>query len=212
MGMEDARQLRVTGEGSQDATPDRWVLVAAVNALAGSAADALNEVTEKVTSANRILTDEGVPGNSIRTKNLLLNDWFDQAQQRVTARVASHEFEVTVDDLEQLKSMISSLTAEVGENLQLRGLRATVSDPEPLYEEAQREAVSNARAKAQNLAHSAGVLLGRILSIEEQRTLGGQVQPMSMAAAFRPTSLPAVPIEPGTLSVRAVVSIVYEIK
>lgn len=208
-------QLRVVGEGSVAAAPDRWVLVAAINAMAETAAEALTKVNQLVTMGTVALSDLGIDETSLRTQNLLLHDFFDQAQQRVTARVASYELEVTTRSVDELGSALSSLTDAVGDNLQLRGIRATVADPEPLYEEAQAQAVSSARSKARTLARESGVTLGRIVSIEEQRALGAQVHSMSNSpfrAAGGQVAIPPVPIEPGVLAVRAFVTIVYEIE
>ena len=213
--VDGSRQLQVVGEGSESAAPDRWVLVAAINAMAESAADALGSVTQMLSSATRVLQENGVSNTSLRTQNLLLHDWFDQAQQRVTARVASYELEITVDTLEGIQSAIAALTAEIGDNLQIRGLRPTISDDEPLYQQAQEQAVSRAMAKAQSLAASAGVRLGPIQSMEEQRTVGAQLHGRSMSA-FRASAgqvvVPPVPIDPGTLSVKAFVTIVYQVE
>lgn len=213
--MDLSRQLRVVGEGSVTAAPDRWVLVAAINAMAESAAEALTRVNQLVTAGTAALRDLGMDDTSLRTQNLLLHDFFDQAQQRVTARVASYELEVTTTSVDDLGSALSSLTVAIGDNLQLRGIRATVADPEPLYEEAQAQAVSSARSKARILAREAEVRLGSIVSIEEQRTLGAQVHSMSNSpfrAASGQVAIPPMPIEPGVLAVRAFVTIVYEIE
>jgi hypothetical protein len=214
--MDEARKLHVVGDGSVAATPDRFVLLATLNAMAESAADALTEVTQMVSSALAALKDREIPETSLKTQNLLLNDWFDKAQLRVTARVASYELEVTVNSVEELGGAAAALTAEVGDHLQLRGIRPTISDPDPLYNEAQKRAVANARAKAETLADAAGVTLGPILSIEEQRTIGGgpvrTVPTAAFAASGGQVVVPPVPIEPGTLLVRAFVSIVYGIE
>jgi uncharacterized protein YggE len=213
--MDEARQVRVVGEGSVAATPDRFVLMATLNAMAESAADALTELTQMVSSALRALKDREIPETSLKTQNLLLNDWFDKAQMRVTARVASYELEVTVESVEDLGGAAAALSSEVGDHLQLRGIRPTISDPDPHYNEAQKRAVANARVKAETLAGAAGVALGPILSIEEQRTIGGGPVRAMSTAAFSASSgqvvVPPVPMEPGTLLVRAFVSIVYGI-
>jgi uncharacterized protein YggE len=213
--VDSSRQLRVVGEGKVSASPDRWVLVAAINAMADSAAEALTKVSQMVTSATSGLVGTGINESSLRTQNLLLHDFFDQTKQRVTARVASYELEVTTISVDELGSAVSFLGAEIGDNLQLRGVRPTVSDPEPLYEEAQAKAVSSARAKAQRLAISSGVTLGPVLSIEEQRTLGAQIHPtsnMAFRASGAQVAIPPTPIEPGVLAVQAFVTIVYGIE
>jgi uncharacterized protein len=213
--MDVSRQLRVVGEGKTSVEPDRWVLVAAINAMADSAAAALTEVSQMVTSASTALRDNGMDNSSLQTQNLLLHDYFDQTERRVTARVGSYELEVTTTSVEELGSTVSTLGAALGDNLQIRGIRATVSDPEPLYDAAQAQAVSSARAKAQKLAASSGVTLGPILSIEEQRMVGAQVHPTANTA-FRAVSgqvaVPPMPIEPGVLAIRAFVTIIYGIE
>jgi uncharacterized protein YggE len=205
----------VVGEGKMSAPPDRWILVGAVNAMADSAAEALTKVSQLVTSATAALLESGINESSFETQNLLLHDFFDQAKQQVTARVASYQLEVATTSVDELGSAVSSLGAVIGDNLQIRGIRATVSDPEPLYEEAQAHAVASARAKAQKLATSSGVTLGPILSIEEQRTLGGQIH-TTANTAFRASggqvAVPPMPIEPGVLAVGAFVTIVYRIE
>ena len=167
----------MVGEGSVAATPDRFVLLAAVNTMAESAAEALTIVAQIVDSAMRILRDRGIPDTSLRTQNLLLHDWFDQSQQRVTARVASYEFEVTVNSVDELGDAVAVLASEVEDNLQLKGIRPSINDPDPLYREAQKQAVSAAKAKAANLAESAGVVLGPILSIEDTTNTGSTGSP-----------------------------------
>lgn len=213
--MDSSRQLRVVGEGNVNAAPDRWTLVAAINAMAESAAEALTKVSQLVKAATDALKDTGMDESSLRTQNLLLHDYFDQTQERVTARVASYELEATTTSVDKLSSVVSLLSVALGDNLQIRGIRPTVSDPEPLYQEAQTQAVSSARSKAEKLATSSGVTLGPILSIEEQRMLGAQMHPTSNTA-FRAMSgqvaIPPIPIEPGVLSVRAFVTIVYGIE
>ncbi len=195
------------------ATPDRYVLVAVLNAMAESGAEALTLVASLVQSAQESLRDQGLPRDSLRTQNLMLQDWFDQGQQRVTARVASHEVEISVSDVETLSSVIATLGSVVGDNLQLRGLRPTVSDSDPLYHEAQKLAVAQARSKAEVLAAATGITLGPVVSIQEVGNVGGLVrQPMAASGFGGGRALqPQVPLEPATLTVSAFVTISYAI-
>ena len=215
-GLEGSRHLRVDAEASVTAPPDCFVLLAAINATEESGADALTKVTQLVASATRFAKDQGIPDDSVRTQDLLLHDWFDPSQQRVTARVASYQMEITASSVDQLGRLVAALSTELGDALQLRGIRPTISNPDPLYHEAQEQAVSKARAKAQTLANSAAVTLGPILSIEERRALGARVHPMATSAMRAQSAgqvvVPPVPIEPGALSVSAFVTIVYAIE
>jgi hypothetical protein len=210
----EARMLRVTGEGAAERAPDRFVVMAALNAMEPSAAEALTKVTQLVGAAAAIVEAHGLPPGALETKNLQLHDWFDQQHQRVTARVASYELEVTLDSVDELGRLVAALGAQVGDGLQLRGIRPGIAEPEALYRLAQERAVAVARSRAQVLAASAGVTLGAVMSIEEQRMLGAQVMPMSrsFAAAGGQVVVPPVPFEEGTLSVRAMVTLVYAIE
>ncbi len=98
----------MVGEGRVAATPDRWILVAAVNAMADSASEALTRVSQLVTSATAALSEAGIGQSLLRTQNLFVHDFFDQTERRVTARVASYELEVTTGSVDELSSAVSS--------------------------------------------------------------------------------------------------------
>jgi uncharacterized protein YggE len=58
----------VVAEASVAANPDHFVLLAALNAMAESAADALAKVAELVEAATGILTDRGIADAALRTQ------------------------------------------------------------------------------------------------------------------------------------------------
>ena len=49
--------------------------------------------------------------DDIGTRNLAVRDWFDQALQQVTARVATYMFTVAVSDLAAVSAVIARLAA-----------------------------------------------------------------------------------------------------
>lgn len=184
--MVEQRHLRVAGEGRVSASPDRYILVAALNVMAETAADAMTTNTQLTAAVTRRVRELGLAETALRTKDLALHDWFDHATQRVTARVASHQIEVTTGSVEQLRQVVAAVTAEARERLQIHGIRGVLADPDAMSAQALGLAVAQAQAKADVLAAAAGVTLGPILSLEEQRALSGQV---IHTGGFRTTGL-----------------------
>ena len=77
------------------------------------------------------------------------------------------------------------------------------SDTTSLYKDALRDAVADAKDKASALAAAAGLTLGGVQSIQE----GSSEPPVMWAAAKADAG--SVPIEPGTQSITANVTVTY---
>jgi uncharacterized protein YggE len=205
--------LRVLGEGSAEAPPDRCVLHVGLSATESTVADALAKVAVVAGRAVESLERRGITGDAIRTVGLAVHDFFDPAQQRVTGHVAGTQLVVTVSDLGQVGRVVADLSTAVGGALQVQSLELTVADVEPLGRTARARAVAHAQAKAAELAAAAGVALGPVLSIEEQ-PMGGipVLRPRAASMAGSASAIvPPLPIEPGALTVTAQVVMVYGI-
>jgi hypothetical protein len=150
----------------------------------------------------------GVDPADLRTTNLNVHDFFDQGKQKVTARVASYQLEITIRQLDQLGEHLAGLVSVAGDSLQIHGLQLAIGDPEPLKREARLQAMNDARNKATQLANAAGGHLGQIVSVEE----GSPMTDIPYRGfATRAASLPHVQIEPGSLTVTCRVAVAYEL-
>jgi uncharacterized protein YggE len=88
----------------------------------------------------------------------------------------------------------------------LNGLMFGLANPEPAYNEARKEAVADARAKAELLAEAAGVKLGDVLSIADQGAMTDPAPMYREAVASEP-----VPVVGGELGLIANVSVTFGI-
>ncbi len=89
----------------------------------------------------------------------------------------------------------------------LNGVAFGLQDPDPALDAARKDAVADARRKAELYAAAAGVKLGAIQSIGEQ---SGYAPPMPMALAEASFAKDAsVPVAAGEVGVSASVSIVW---
>ena len=118
---------------------------------------------------------------------------------------ASNMVTVKVRDVATLGAIVDAVTA-AGAN-RLYGIGFDVADPKPALDEARKQAVADAQRKAELFATAAGVRLGALLSLSEGGNGGGPVPVFARADMAK-----AAPVEAGTVSVSADVSLVYAIE
>lgn len=200
--------ITVTGEGVVEATPDIATLMIGVTTQGGTAAAALSSNSAAMDAVIGRLTAAGIDGRDMQTSNLSLGpDYskYDSSSGAAPASyIASNMLTVRVRALDTLGTVLDAAVAD-GANT-LNGLTFGLSDPAPVLNEARKEAVVDARAKAELLAAAAGVKLGKIVSISEA---GAMTDPMPM---FRQDAAASpVPVQGGELGLSANVTIFYEI-
>ena len=146
----------------------------------------------------------------MQTSNLTLNpNWvgYDSgATPTISGYTASNMLTVQVRALDSLGSVLDSSITD-GANT-LNGVTFGVAEPRPALDEARKNAVADAIARATLLVQAAGAELGPIVSITEQ---SGFAQPAPM---FRMEASDAggVPTAGGEVGLTASVTMVFEIK
>ena len=205
---QQKRTLVVVGNGVASAVPDRCRIFASLRVTRESVADAIGDVASLSEAARTAIRDSGVNDGDVRTQDLQVQDWFDHDQQQVTARVATYTFTVEVRDLGEVSSLVGMLAATVGDALQIQSIAFSHSDHASLLAVARRAAITDALARAEELAEAAGVGIGDILTIEEGAGAGGGWSGYAVSTGAR-LGASAMPIEPGTQSVTARVAVTY---
>jgi uncharacterized protein YggE len=203
--VSDRPFIVVVGLGSVQATPDQCIIDLALNSSGDSPAQALDRCNEAAAQVFAGAEQAGIPRTDVQTVNVSVQDYRDPGQQQVTARLASYQLNVKVRALDHVSDVIGKLATAAGDALQIRAMRLTVSDPEPLRQEARLSAVRDAQTKANGLARAAGRQLGAIVSIEEG---GGSA---AGPRAARATAASTMPIEPGESTVGASVTVTFEL-
>jgi hypothetical protein len=90
----------------------------------------------------------------------------------------------------------------------MNGITFEVSAAETLRDAARKDAVANARRRAELFATAAGVKVGKVISITE----GAMVEPRPYLRAGRAAAMEAVPVERGTQSLEATVTVTWELE
>lgn len=207
--MVEQRTLVVGGTGVANGIPDQCVLSLSLNGIGTTPAETLDICSAAAEGAIAALVGAGVARDDIRTVNLSVQDYFDQAKQKVTARIGSYQLQVVVRALDEVSRVLGVLSEAAGDALQIRALQLGMKDVEPVRKAARREAVRDAQEKAQDLADAAGFQLGEMLTVEDTDGAGSHgVGAMTLASAHVAASMP---MEPGQVSVGSSVVIVYAI-
>jgi len=210
--MPDLPIIAVTGMGHASASPDQCRVHISLNHFAETAADALAVTADLATKAIAALADVQIEQCEVQTVGLSVQDFFDQAQQKVTAHIGSYQLDVIVRPIAEAGGVLASLSSTVGDALQVRGINLTIEDPEPLRSRARRLAIQDAKRRAAEIADEAGVRLGAILSIQDENAgrinYVQQARPMSGHIAASAN----VPIEAGNVSASSAVTLIYAIE
>lgn len=206
---EDAhlRTISVTGTGTVEAAPDMATVMIGVTTQAPTAAEALAANTAATDAVIARLTASGIEGRDMQTSNLSINpNWtgYDSSTPTISGYVASNMLTIRVRKLETTGTVLDAAVTD-GANT-LNGLTFGLANPEPAYNEARKEAVADARAKAELLAEAAGVKLGDVLSISDQGAMTDPAPMYREAVASAP-----VPVVGGELGLIANVSVTWAI-
>lgn len=201
------RTISVTGTGTVEAAPDMATLMIGVTTQAASAAEALAANTTATDAVIARLTASGIEARDMQTSNLSINpNWtgYDSSTPTISGYVASNMLTIRVRKLDTTGTVLDAAVTD-GANT-LNGLTFGMANPEPAYNEARKEAVTDARAKAELLAEAAGVKLGAVLSISDQGAMTDPAPMFREAVAGAP-----VPVVGGELGLIANVSVTFAI-
>jgi uncharacterized protein YggE len=115
-----------------------------------------------------------------------------------------NQVRLTVRDVKRLGDILDQAIA-LGAN-QINSIGFDVSNAETLRDQARKQAMENARRRAELYAQAAGAQLGPVLQIAEG---GAEFAPVRRERAVLQAS---VPIEPGTRRLEVSVQVTYELR
>jgi uncharacterized protein len=203
--------IRTAGEAVVSVKPDRVIIDIGVVTQASTAQAAAAQNAAGLDAAMRALKNAAGPGAQIKTVAYSLDPNYRyprQGQAEIAGYTARNVVQVTTDDLSAAGKIIDAAT-ESGANTVQR-LQFTLKDDQAAQAQALREAASRARAAAEVLASALGVKIVRLLSAEQ----GGVSRPqplMGVAQLMSSPAAPPTPVAPGTIEIRAAVTLTFEI-
>jgi uncharacterized protein len=172
----------------------------AVNAAAGAVLAAVRQV--------------GIDERHIQTSRLVLSPVYsrpgggDENVPRIEAYRATNSVSVRVEDLTLLGNVLDSGLG-AGAN-QLEGVFFAVLDDRSARETALRQAIGEARAKAEAMASALGVRIDGVLSVDEGGVFVQQPQ-LELARGVALQAAVPTPVSAGEITVSASVTVRYRI-
>jgi len=201
-----------SGEGLIQVAPDRaWITIAA-ETRGPSAREAQRRNTEAMRPVQDALKKAGLPAEAVRTVGYDLQQEFDFVNNKRVSRgyVARNSIEVRVDDVSRLGEL---LELSVGQGATtVHGLRFDLKDRARLERDALRQAVTDARMKAEAAAAGAGRAVDRVIKVEEGGGSTPPPMPMFRAQAAQANAGDAVPIAAGQIEIRATATVTTLLK
>jgi uncharacterized protein len=208
------RIISLSGHGEVHASPDMATVNMGVLTSAPSAREALDANTKAMTDLMAVLKAANIEPKDIMTSNFNVAPRYDYGQNngqppKVTGYDVSNNVIVILHKLDGIGDLLDKAVSS-GSN-QINGVSFGITNPQAAMDEARKEAVKDAKRKADLYAAATSVRLGNVVALSEGG--GYQPQPMEMRANMKMAADSApVPIAQGEQVVAVDVNISWEIK
>jgi uncharacterized protein YggE len=213
---EQKNTISVTATGIVSVQPDRAKIQMSVITEGDTAELASTRNSDKFNALLQGLLDSGIPQDQIETTQYNIYPVYDYSDRtpQLTGYRAQHSVMVTVistqgDGLGKIAGQIIDTSISAGVN-QIDSIQFTISDDmiHGLRNEALKEAVLDAREKADVMAEALGVTITAVNQVSESSSI-----PVvrDLAPSISEGAKSATELVPGELKVSASVNIVYEI-
>lgn len=209
-----AGMVVVRGHAVVAGEPDELHLALSISAVESRADAALAEAARLSAELDSLLSELEVPKAARSTSGVSVQEEWERREGELVHRGyrASNRIVVRLDAFEKVGRLMNAAVSRA---------RARVDGPwwrirmeNPARTEACRQAVTDARRKAEAYATALGMRLGAVVSVIEP---GTNQQPRVDAAAMRPRAMtaaaqPEMPVEPGQLDVPATVDVTFALE
>lgn len=201
------------------AAPDRAVVRFGVQQQTKDARQAQAKVSQAMQRVTKALRDRGIPAERISTERMELYPVYDHRERPDSmeqgpllvgfraSNVVRVELPIAQGKGDEVGAVIDAAIGS-GANT-VEGIQFEIADPQPHYLRALDLAGKQAREKAQRMAQSLGVKMGRLV---EAREGGPEIEPPRPYMAMdRAMKAGGTPVSPGELTLQATVAVRYEI-
>jgi uncharacterized protein YggE len=205
-------RLDVNATGEVTRVPDVAVISAGVVSRSPTATAALQDSADRMQRVLAALKRAGVADRDIQTSNVSLNPEYrypENQSPQLVAYTASNSVTVRFRDIRSSGRILDALVGQ-GAN-QLNGPNLTIDKPETALDEARAQAIAIGRARAELYAHSLGLRVVRVVSVNES---GGSypVPPMPMYARAEMATVAKTSIEPGEQKLQVNLAMIFELQ
>ena len=208
-----AQTIAVTGEGEASGTPEVATVSLAVQNEGRTAREAIDANSAAMAQVVEAMKRIGVPEQELRTSGISIHPVrarpqpTDTQQPPIVGYQAMNSLSVTVEPATKAAEVID-VGVEAGANV-AGGVRFAMRDDAGLQREALDMAVKNARGKAEAMAAAAGLRVVGVRTMSEEGGVGVPVMRAEAQGMATADSRVAPPVQPGELTLRTRVRVVY---
>jgi uncharacterized protein len=207
--------LTVSGIAKMSVKPDIASMSVGVISTGRTVAETQKQNTDKMNAITSAVKAFGVKDDDIQTSNYSISPQYDWTDGKQTLRgyQVSQQLSVKIRDLDKIGDILGK-AGELGSN-NVSGVSFEVDDTTGLQKQAREKAIADAQEKAQVLAKSLGMQLGKAISFSEDS--GSYPSPVLYNSYSKvmmdESSAGAAPdVQSGSLDISKGVSITFEIK
>ncbi|HXK32979.1 MAG TPA: SIMPL domain-containing protein [Dehalococcoidia bacterium] len=213
-GEDPERGITVAGEGKVSAAPDIATIALGVSTLRPTVAEARDEAAAALDAMIASMKANGVEDRDIQTANLSIYPEYDYRndQQILRGFRVTNTLTARVRDIDTTSTVVDDAITAGGDSTNIQSIAFSIDDPSELRAEARRQAVEDARGRAQVLADAGGVGLGDPIAISETGFDAPVFYPEAGRADSASGAAPPTPIEPGELDVTISVTVRFAIE
>ena len=180
------RYITVSAQGTIKVTPDAVRLSATVSAVASTSKDALAAANKTATAVRAALKAAKIDTKDISTQTITVYPEYKYANDGTSTQIGyrgSQSFTIVVRAADTAGSIVDSLIAAGGDNLQINGATPFVLDSTKSLDAARAAGVKSAKTKATSYASLIGVKLGKVNYLVENSAPTNYTPVMSVAKA-----------------------------
>ena len=160
-----SRYITISAQGSVKVVPDAVRINATATAVAATSKEALAATSKTSAAVRTALKNSKIDSKDIATQSVTVYPEYKYNTDGSSTLVGyrgSQSFTITVRAADTAGTVVDSLVAAGGDNLQINGATPFILDSTNSLEAARAAAVKSAKAKATSYAKLMGVKLGKI--------------------------------------------------
>jgi uncharacterized protein YggE len=204
--------LTVSAEGLSEGRPDMATINLGVTTEGRSAQAALQENARRMQALTQALRRAGIAERDIQTSNVSV---YPQQQYRegqaplITGYQANNTVTAKVRNIDNTGRVIDAAVAAGGNTV--NGVFFSYQDPDRQLDAARRDAIEEARRRAELYASALNMRVVRVVAVQEGGGYGPPV-PMPVAVRMEAAQDASTPVAPGQIETRVNVSVTFELR
>jgi len=209
-------KISVTGSAGKEVMPDKAVLTLSVMTEGKEAKGVQDQNSKKMNEVMMALKDAGLDTKDIETTQYTLypwDEWDPTTQKNVNKGYkAENIIQVTLNDISRAGEIVDVAVKSGVNSVNNVAFMLSEAKEKEVKDSLVKEASTQARAKAENLAKGLGVSVGKVLFVTETSYNPGPWYYNTFSKAAAMESAAPTPINPQSVKVSLQVNVDFEIE